>query len=332
MIGVEDLPLSQWPATRSLGSNPPVHRAVSGTMNHTWIVGDPDDEGGGAFALRLHRFAAHECAAVEREHRVMSLARTSGVPVPQVLPTLQEHPFLVTGDRIWTLYQHAAGTQPVRGTHSPGQAGALGSTLGQVHRVLNDRTLSGALPVSHVAGEDPDELIARLDGLRGLIGRIAPRVESDDWAEQELQGRIEWIRRHGMPRPVPEPEHWMQPIHGDYQDSNVFLGADCAGRDVVCAVIDWDKAQVASRMFEVVRASAYSFEWRAELISAFLDGYREQLDLDEPALATAVWNFHVRDLHGGTWIPSMLYEHRDERVRPLLAPGGFVPVLDRWPL
>jgi|GEM_PF-2125314 len=323
------LPLARWPVLTELGASPRVSRPEGGTMNDTWLVGETSG-GRACHVLRRHRFAAR--SLVEAEHAVMTAARGAGVPVPAVWPTDTGGAILGYEDRWWTLYAFAPGVQVPRPSLHDGHARAMGVALGELHLALagvDPEVVPTPAPRRRPTAE---ELLNEISALRQLIADRAGAgvlTPEDRWADEELAGHARWIGEHGLPEPEPVPEQEIQVLHGDYQESNLFF--DSAVRPTrITSVIDWDKAELGARGFEVVRCLKLSLGFDPDLSRAFLTGYRTVAELTGEQLKRSVGNEHARSLRG-LWLPQMIYRHGEDRLRRFLAPGGFSTVAERWP-
>lgn len=320
-----DLPLDRWPALRPLGPDPVVETPTTGTMNDTWIVSSRTTAR--RYVLRRHRF--RDSDRIRGEHRVMAHVRNRDIPVPAILPTDAGDSLVSHDERWWTLYGFATGTQIPRDEVTEAHARAMGTALGGIHAALADLD-SGTEPAPP-ANDAPaaEELLLEIGALRSIIGAMRDRTAQDDWADDELAGHAAWIERYGLPEPEAVPDDEVQVLHGDYQESNLFFAGSPSGITVT-GVIDWDKAEIGARGFEVVRCLKLSLSFNPALCRAFLDGYRSTAELTTPQLRRSVHNEHARALRG-LWLPQMIYRHGEDRLRRFLRPGGFRTVLDGWP-
>lgn len=286
-------------------------------MNDTWIV----DLGSSRCVLRRHRLG--DRASIESAHQVMAVARDGGVPVPGIIAARDGADVVDHDDRWWTLYEHAPGEQLDRGTGTPAHAEAMGDCLGRLHQTL---AALPAEPSAPRAAPAADEVLAAIGRLAERIEGLADPVPSDGWGLTELRERTAWITEHGVPRTRVLCGR-QQVRHGDFQDTNVFFAGGTT--PYVSAVIDWDKVDVGSPAVEIVRAIEHAFDLDPERGEAFLRGYRRHVAVSWDDLDDAAWNYSA-DRVCGLWLFEELYERDNDRVRQFLAPGGFVPLADRW--
>lgn len=311
--------LANW----QLGEVSAVHPCPLGTMNETFIVTTSDR----LAVLRQHRLS--RCRSmVEREHALMDHARERGVPCPEVLCARSGGRLIEEAGRLYSVFEHAPGRQVRRGDLIAAQASSLGRALAHLHDAIAD-----CAPVrDRATGEDRGtaamptsaETAARLQRLLTVVQQRRKATEVDQWAEERLRSRLTWLEANpGAPPAVSSRES--RPLHGDYQESNVFFD----GRQRVCAVIDWDNSRYGSTSAEMIRTMALVFDLDRMLCQAFLDGYRElrQADLDDLCLEAGSYSW--RKLHD-TWLYDTVYLHGDSRPSRFIAPGRYVPFIDRW--
>lgn len=155
----------------------------------------------------------------------------------------------------------------------------------------------------------------------------ALQTDTDRTALHHLAGRREWLqewaaldgpmrRRFGA---LP-----LQVVHGDFQETNLFFGGG-----EVSAVIDWDQCGVAPRAWEVLRALHLMLGLAPETCRVFLAAYRDLCPLPRLELQEAAACYDAL-ADQNLWVYEALYLEGDDRVRPFLTPGAFVPFAARW--
>lgn len=279
----------------------------------------------GRFALRAYR--PIDRAHVEREHALIGFAAAGGIPVPQPVQLPDGGTILERDARFYALFEWARGSQLERPRLGVGEAAACGRVLGRIHERLRGYPLAAVATrsVTSAAPTDRSQTVAELDRLEAVI-RARPSLDPmDDHVLNHLGGRRRWLERSsgdvvsldGIP---------IQPLHGDFQESNLFFGAG-----QVSAVIDWDEAHGGRRAWELIRAIHLMLKFEPELCRAFWLGYDASLpmrfeELDQVAAAYA--EMRVHDL----WAYRAIYDEGDDRVRRFFSPGtgGFVPLTERW--
>lgn len=280
-----------------------------GTMNETWLVTCSL----GRVVLRRHRRSDRDSVAFE--HQVIEHARTRGIPCPAVILTLRAERIVERGGHLHSLYSWEPGAHAPRGRAGPRRAFAAGQMLARIHDAL--KTVSDAPD----DGDGPGDLAETYDRIRQLEDALSCRaVRGPEWIRRDLHARRTWLDANPNAPAccVGEP----QVIHGDYQLTNVLFDGD-----VISAVIDWDKARVASPVMEVVRSLDHGLGLASIDSAAFLSGYRTLRVLSERDLAAAV-EYWTHQQARSMWALERICLDGDTRVLRLSAP--FQPFGERW--
>jgi homoserine kinase type II len=302
--------IAAW-ALKTVGA---AERPDAGTIHQTWLV--PTDAG--MVVVRAYRYS--ERAPIEREHAVIALARTRGLPAVAPLPLPDSATILAHTGHFYALFPYAPGRQVVRAALGAAEATAMGACLAELHHGLADlpagllapRTLQvdRAATIAEIErlverarrGSDPHDAVV----LHCLLGQSAFVESLPGNATVDLTGLV------------------FQPLHGDYTETNVFFQDG-----VVSAIIDWDQAYLAPRAWEVVRTLHLAFGFDVTLARPFLAAYRAVAplawgELDQAAAAYGVMRAH------DTWLAQWIYDRGDDRVRRFLSGRGFVAVESQW--
>ena len=96
----------------------------------------------------------------------------------------------------------------------------------------------------------------------------------------------------------------------------------------VSALIDWDKACLAPRAWEMLRTLEYVFNLDGPRCQIFLDAYREVMavSMEELTLAAQAYEWIQAN---NLWAYRSFYLEHNQRVRHLLHPS-FTPFTTRW--
>jgi Ser/Thr protein kinase RdoA (MazF antagonist) len=103
-------------------------------------------------------------------------------------------------------------------------------------------------------------------------------------------------------------------IHGDYVDQNVFWDSN----NEILAVFDFEKAQMAPRMFEVFRAMFLSFysghdpEKDLQTVTLFLKEYHSHYPISRDECVRGFELFYGKCIHT-LWIEQQHYIHNQTR-------------------
>jgi homoserine kinase type II len=299
-----------------LGTVQSATRPATGTVHQTVLV----TTARGRYALRSYRH--HERAPVAREHAIIAHVRAHGLPVVSPLPLPNGGTILECDGRFHTLFPQAPGRQLPKHALGPNEARAMGACLGQLHRALAD--LPAMWWAQRTFAVERDATLAGIARLEVAIQARPTPDAADAAALAWLVGQRAWLLQRAAATCIDLTALEHQPIHGDYQESNLFFV-----RARVSAVIDWDQTYLAPRAWEVMRTLHLAFAFAPALCRPFLAAYRAVMplplaDLDQAAAAYALKVGH--DL----WVFEEYYPRSNERVRRFLQPGGFASPATDW--
>jgi homoserine kinase type II len=288
----------------------------TGTINRTLLV----ESAGGSYVLRAYRHA--ERAPVEREHAAIAHVRLGGLPAMAPIALPGGATILERGGRCYALFPRAPGRQLAHGQLTPGHIAAMGTFLARTHAALRGFPLEQA-----ARRECALDRAATLAGIERLQAAICARPALDEFDEAvlwQLAGRRDWIARAPLARMPDLSVLGEQLIHGDFQHTNLFFA-----EGQVVAIIDWDQTYVAAREWEITRALDLICHFELEACHAFLAGYRAYADLDPAAMELAATGYALMRAHD-LWLYQAIYVDGNQRVRRFVAPGPFVPLIERW--
>ncbi len=292
---------------------------ATGTVNRTVIV----QTAGGACALRAYR--RPDAARAEWEHTAIGWASARGIPVCPPLPLPDGGTVACLDGRLFALFPLAAGRQVARADLQEAEVAAAGRCLARIHLAFADFPIAQARPKAFTF--DTAGALENLARIQAAVAARAVQTDADRTALHHLAGRREWLqgrasldgsmrRRFGA---LP-----LQVVHGDFQETNLFFDGG-----EVSAVIDWDQCGVAPRAWEVLRALHLMLDLSPGSCRVFLTAYRDFCPLPEAELQEAAEGYGVL-ADQNLWVYEALYLEGNERVRPFLTPGAFVPFAARW--
>ena len=309
--------LAAWRLGPILGATVP----ATGTVNRTVLV----QTASGAYALRAFRRRVEGRARAEWEHTAMGWAGSRGVPVCLPLPLPGGETVSDQDGRLFALFPMAAGRQVPREELGDGQIAAAGRCLARIHLAFADFPVTQARhkPFSlDTAGTL--ESLARIEA--AITGRAA-QMDADRTALRHLACRREWLQQAAA---LDEPMQGRfaalphQVVHGDFQETNLFFEDG-----EVSAVIDWDQCGVAPRAWEVLRALHLMLGLAPGPCRVFLASYRGMCPLPQEELHEAAACYGIL-ADQNLWVYEAVYLEGNDRVRPFLTPGEFVPFAARW--
>ena len=295
-----------------------------GTIHHILLMSTIS----GKYALRRYCYGPQERWRIQSEHAVASYVCEQGLPAIAPLPlhaTTQAETILEHNGHFYALFPFAEGTQIVREQMtSVGTIASMGRCLGELHHVL--ATYSPERVRRQSLSVDASETLVQIDRLVSVIEAKTQVDEFDLHMATLLRQRANWLRHRVEVVDVKEltvlPQ---QPLHGDFQETNLFF-AD----DRVSAIIDWDKASLAPRAWEVLRTLHYVFHMDPPRCLIFLEAYRQifPLSSEELAITARVYGWVQAN---NLWACNAYYLEQNHRVRNLLSDGSaFVPFETLW--
>ena len=290
-----------------------------GTVNRTVLV----QTSGGACALRARRRS--DRARAEWDHMVIGWASAWDIPVCRPLP-------LPSGETVWeedgclfALFPLAEGRQVARADLREEEVASAGRCLARIHLAFADFPIAQAWHKAFFF--DTGATLQSLARIQEAITARSIQTDADRTAQQHLAGRREWLQEASA---LDEPMRRrfdalpFQVVHGDFQKTNLFFGGG-----EVSTVIDWDQCGVAPRTWEVLRALHLMLDLAAGPCRIFLAAYRGLCLLPDTELLEAAACYGVL-ADQNLWVYEALYLEGDDRVRPFLTLGGFVPFAARW--
>jgi homoserine kinase type II len=310
-----DPPVESLVAHWEVGRLRSAQESLRGSRNRIWQLTTDF----GRYALRQCRHAVPD---VEREIELIRYAAARGIPTPEPLRMPDGRCLLVVGGAPYLLFPFVSDMQIERHAPGPGHLRAMGLFLGDLHLRLRDGP--HALVRHRPPLADASASLARLDHFEALIRGLDDPVDTDVWLLERLDGRRRCIEAGPDRDPSGYDELAKQPIHGDYQDQNLFFAE---GR--VSAVIDWEHAFVGPTAWDVVRFVGLVTQHDAHRSRAFLRAYLEVAPttweiLDAVALART-WSDTL-----SLWLYEGIYEQDNERLRRFVNPPPFDPPWRRW--
>jgi len=315
----------------------PVASAVTpptGTMNRTLLL-ETADSGGAGYALRAYRHADRGRAIWE--HTIITHARAQGLPAvaPLPLPGTNGETILERGGRFFALFPLARGRQVHRDALTPGHVTAAGRFLAPVHEALATFPLERSPRRTRLSPDtDMATTLARIARFVEMLRAWPAPGETERHALEHLLTRRRWLEENAEDDGTEDDlaDVPAQVIHGDYQETNLFFDSAGGGpgEPAITAIIDWDQATVAPRLWEVVRALHLMFDLRPEPCRAFLTAYNEAGPRADPVELDRVARVYGRMRAHNLWVYEEAYVAGNDRVRPFITPGAFIPFAEQW--
>ncbi len=259
---------------------------------------------------------------VAAEHAIIAHAAARGVPTPLPLPVPGATPdggtVAVVDGVPWSAFPFVDGSA-LTGVNVPER---LGAWLAETHQALAGCPTAGLTFAEGPLAWDTGATLAEIDHLEARAmarERVGAGDPFDRWTRQAFAA----LRR--TLRDAPPPERFAglpaQVIHGDFYPPNLLT--DAAGR--LRAVLDWEFAAVRPRVWDVLRAVAFTFlgvhgeTANAAAARRCIAAYRAVAPLPADELAAGVQLYLWRTAHNLN-----KYRWHDERgpgLTDALAPG-----------
>jgi len=270
---------------------------------------------GEKYFLKQYRFTQWQ--AVAAVHEAKLFFAQANVPVILPLTNRSGETFFALADKYYSLFPFVQGQHLSRGSFSPRALASCAKMLADIHW----------------AGQQAKPLYVRktnvtrsytpfVDTAQAILQKIPKvgRTAFDDLAETCIQRKLHLAQRHiaDFPTIALVSDHL---IHGDYQDGNLFFDA----QEQVSHVFDWEKAEIAPRALELVRAleficlsnpddykAVFSEENYAKA-RHFLQSYHERYPMTQEAFFAAA---QTRYLHKilSLWVEADHYLEDNQRV------------------
>lgn len=314
---------------------PPIHTVQEpayGTLNRIYLLTTVS----GTFVLRAYRYPATERGAVKAEHELIAYARRHGLPAiaPLALAGNTQETIYEHNQQLFALFPHAPGFQTPRQHLTIEHAAAMGEMLATLHQRLanypHTRVTHRSLDV------DTPSALATIDQLLTLLQAKEKPEQVDRQALKRLQQRKAYLVQASYYQDAVHFPDEQQVIHGDYHDANLFFDDVSKEREQraysVSAIIDWEKAFVAPRTYEVLRTLQYSFSMQTEHTQAFLQAYHRLRPLSLAELDAAAIAYGAITDHQ-LWLYTAYYFEQNTRVKPLMMHNdtdNFVPFAETW--
>ena len=286
-----------------LGPATSVTPVAGGSLNWNYCVTTPE----GSWFLRRYRDNL-PTARIAGEHELIAWAAARGVPTPVPVPSDEHRTIAEQRESRWAVFPWVSGAVQARGSLTRPQARALGEVHGRLQAVLAMHPSSqDALPEMRW---DRERSAAHV---RVLIDAAVRRGE-EAWVVDGLRRQARLIEAWEVVPAGYFADLPCQLLHGDFHDQQVIWdGAR------VAAVVDWEVWHLDPRIWELIRALAFSRVLDSPLLVDYLAGYRMHVTLSEREcrLGLRLW-WQLRVLGLGAWSAYLLEDN--ERVREFL-PG-----------
>ena len=229
---------------------------------------------------------------------------------------------VVEGGRVHALLPLASGVQVERASLSAAHFEAMGRALAEIQSALAG--CSRDLVDEQKFCVQADQTIAEINRFLSVIDETPTPDPTDANARERLTSRREWLGKHGEEDIDPFAGFDRQPIHGDYQEGNLFFTGD----NISC-VIDWDNVSWSPTEWEIARFLDYVVRYNGVKAASFLAGYRALRPISDERLDESIRAYGLYRAHD-LWLFREIYDRRNHKARRFLTPGRFKPHYQRW--
>lgn len=295
-----------------------VYTPGSGVLNDTRLL----ESERGRYALRRYRH--RDATKIARELRIISFAQARAVPAVGPLPLPDGSYILDFANSYYALFPWIEGRQPAAGQLTRMDAAGMGDMLGRVQAALSlypatDRWGGRLAPWSQQSS------IAEGRALQRYISTLPEQTEREAHALAMIDFQLQMLRTPSVGPETLDGVPW-QLVHGDFHEGNILF--DFQGK--VSAVLDWEKAEVQPRAWEILRCLNFAFALDPEYSIICLDAYRRHLPITLKEMATVAEAFNGSIAHSFA-ILSGYYLDGNEKLAPWIGmPAGPPDFAERW--
>jgi len=246
--------------------------------------------------VRIH-FGKPAPGRLELERRAILFAGEHEIPVRPPLVAPDGKYFHSIGGLLVSVYPWLDATIARRGSISQRQAATMGDVQGRIHVAFRNFDDAGLPTDRDDANWDTEKSIADLSRVDDLIRYYPVAGDKLRRIQDQLRFKLELLES-GAARPRGEFDSLQsQPVHGDYHDGNILLGAN----DTVLAVIDWELVRRVPPVLELLRSVTFSRLLEPQLLRAYLEAYarHRRLSPEECGAGAEMW---WQSLLHTTWI------------------------------
>lgn len=311
MTGQPELLVQQIAQTYQLSPIQSIVPVTAGFLSNNYRL----ETVGAAYFLKRYRYTKRPSVAAV--HEAKFFFANAQVPVILPLTTQQGETFFGYGDNYYSLFPFVEGQHLPRGAFSQRALASTARMLAHIHRAGRQVTLP------HLRkAQTTRNYTAFVEVAQQILHKIPPheQTEFDQLAAACIQLKLQLGKQHQDEFATIDlaSDHL---IHGDYQDANLFFDQD----EQVSHVFDWEKAEIAPRGMELVRAIEFIClsnpnDYKAVFTDAtyakarhFLQSYHQLYPITQHEFAAAA---KARYLHKivSLWVEADHYLENGRRV------------------
>ncbi len=283
-----------------------VEKITKGTATENVVLTDNSIK----YFLKRHSFNSLE--RVKEVHSAKHFFAEKGMPV--ILPMMQnngETCFFCSGN-YFALFPFIEGLQVEQAQHTENSVISMAEMLAKFHKAGAKSDLvvkdSYYTPVNtQISIENIERILEKIDSLE-KVTKLDTLVREDLFLKKKLLK----VKDFSLENVSLQNDHL---IHGDYLDHNLFF--DSHGH--VSHIFDFEKAQYAPRVYEVVRSMMYSFlskeftDKEMSYAKLYIDSYRKIYPLSSEELRIGLSIYYIKYIHT-VWLENEYYIKNNIRV------------------
>jgi Ser/Thr protein kinase RdoA (MazF antagonist) len=283
-----------------------------GVLSENWFL----TADGERYFLKKYRF--DEEKRIREIHAAKQFFADHGIPVILPIPTRTGTTYLKDQDTYFALFPFISARQLERGELSDMAIASMGRMLGKIHLAGKGSTLDIDKEGFKVWNDEKfvQEARAYLD----QIAQIPEPTPFDELARQDLELKLSRVRNDSRQYADFDlaKDHLIQ---GDYLDHNLFFDE----KDEVSHVFDFEKAQYASRSYELIRSLLYCVmepdlsQESLRRAKLYIDAYQGIYPISADELRKSMEVFFLKSIRG-LWMHKELYMLKNRRPEQFLAP------------
>ncbi len=282
---------------------------TQGYLSTNWILSD----GRRRLFLKRYRFDTRD--RVEEVHRVKHTVATHGIPVILPLPNQTGQTIFEVNQHFYSLFPFVHGRHLPRGQWPPAALTAAAELLAKIHLLSRDQPLLNLPARPYVS--NAERFYPPATEILKTIRSKTHRGKIDRVTEELLLLKKELVAANtiNFADLNLKNDHL---IHGDFQDANLFFDR----KNQVRAIFDWEKANRAPRLWELMRSTFYiCFDRFSERnfrqAAQYLKSYQHLYPFSAQELAAGLKLLYLHQIHG-IWAEREHYLNHNHRVDNLL--------------
>lgn len=288
-----------------------VEPIVQGFLSNNVKVANATNE----YFLKRYRFT--DPARVAEVHVVKQYFYHHGIPVILPVPTKTNETFIESAGHCYALFPFVHGRTIRRAERSVAALQSAATMLALLHA-------AGLQPDAprihdHMKTWNKNDAIETTNILLKTIARKPSYGPFDELAQRVLRLKHSLVERNDTAFTDLNLRHDCL-VHGDYHGNNLFYNES----DEVTHVFDWEKTDIAPRVYELIRAmdfmclageyTAATLRWAQQYVRA----YRAALPTADEEIRDGVLTYYLKKAHS-LWIEKEHYVHGNTRVDGFLA-------------